>query len=501
MNKNSHRTHEFTQIALLSSFLFLLTSCASSPTIPITTETPLPSATPILLTVTSPPSTETATPIPAPTAIPLERAQYTIYASLDYASKTVAVEENILYPNKSVEILNDLLLAVQPNFWANGFILHELTVDGASAAHNLEGQRMTIPLTAPLEPNQNIEIKIKYTLNLPFAEQGDPNEQRPSIYGYTNRQVNLTNWYPFLVPNQAGEWILHDPWYYGEHLVYDAVDYEINFKVNDPAVVVAASALAEPNTEWTRYKLESGRAFVLSASPEFLVETSTVNEVSISSYYFPLYEKPGKIVLDVSSESVRLYSELYGSYPHASLAAVMGDFNDGMEYSAFYFLPRDFYNYYDNPAHSYLISVSAHETAHQWFFESVANDQANEPWLDEMLATYSERIYYENYRSERLKNWWNYRMYYYNANAWVDISIYEGSGFEPYTNATYFHGAYFLEELRARIGDEAFFAFLKDYHAQNAGKIASGDDFFRILREHTQVDFSDLTMKYFRTAR
>ena len=37
-----------------------------------------------------------------------------------------------------------------------------------------------------------------------------------------------------------------------------------------------------------------------------------------------------------------------------------------------------------------------HETAHQWWFEQVANDQAQQPWLDESLATYSERIYYEN---------------------------------------------------------------------------------------------------------
>lgn len=498
-NNNSIFKKKSVLYLLVLAFAFLA-ACVTSPVIPAVTETPIPSVTPLSLTTTPLSPTETH-PIPTPTPMLLERAQYTLYATLDYAQKTVEVEESILYPNKSGEALNDLLLAVEPNYWPSGIIFHELVVDGVATNYTLEGQRLSIPLASPLAPNHNIQLNLRYTLNLPFAEQGDPNESRPRIYGYTNRQVNLTNWYPFIVPNIAGEWVLHDPWFYGEHLVYDAVDYEVNFKTNDPAVVVAASANAQTNAEWTRYKLEAGRAFVLSASPEFRVEMSTVNNITVSSYYFPFYEKPGKTVLDVSVKAIELYSELYGAYPHASLTAVMGDFNDGMEYSAFYFLPNSFYNLFDGTSQNYLTFVAAHETAHQWWFETVANDQAIVPWLDESLCTYSEYLYYERYHPDLLNWWWPYRMYYYNSNAWMDIPLYEGGGFQPYTNATYFRGAYFLSDLRARIGDEAFFAFLKDYRSQQAQQIATGDDFFRILREHTNIDFSDLTIKYFRTPR
>ncbi len=481
------------------SWILLLSACTSAP-IPATTETPAPSATPLLLTATALPATET--PIPAePTAIPPERAKYTLYATLDYANKSVEVRESILYPNLSENPLNDLLLAVEPNLWADGFSLREISLDGNPVNYNLEGQRLSLALPAPLEPNATLQLDLHYTLRLPFAAQADPNVSRPRIYGYTERQINLTNWYPFIVPRLNGEWILHEPWYYGEHLVYEAADYEINLQVNDPNVVVAASANAEPNAEWTRYKLQAGRTFVFSFSPEFLVKTEKVEGVTVYSYYFPLYETGGKKVLDTSAEALRIYSKTYGAYPHASLAAVMGDFNDGMEYSAFYFLPRDFYNLYDGTQKNYLTFVAAHETSHQWWFETVANDQALEPWLDESLCTYSERIFYENIRPDLLNWWWQYRMYYYNPEAKTDIPLYEGGGFHPYTNAAYFRGAHFLEELRQRIGDEAFFAFLQDYLSQNAGKIATGDDFFRILRAHTDADFSDLTQKYFRTPR
>ena len=476
--------------------ILLLTACGSAPTeAPAPTSTALPTATALPPTETPLPPTET--PLPTPTAIPLERAQYTIYATLDYNAKTVEVEQSILYPNKSGETLNDLLLAVEPNYWASGIILHELTVDGAAVNYSLEGQRLTIPLAAPLAPQQNTEIKIRYTLNLPFAEQGDPTTTRARIYGYTARQVNLTNWYPFVVPRQNGAWTLPEPWYFGEHLVYPAADYEVY--VNAPGVVVAASANAEPQAEWTRYHLEAGRAFVLSASPDYKVVSQQVGDVTVYSYYYPLFDQPGQEVLNVTVKAIQLYSQLYGAYPHKSLTAVQGDFNDGMEYSAFYFQSNGFYNTYDGTEKNYLTFVSAHETAHQWFFESVANNQADEPWLDEMMATYSERLYYERYHSEALNWWWQARMYDYTPGAWLDMSVNENPSERAYWSSTYFNGAHFLEELRTRIGEEAFFAFIKDYRTRYARQIASGDDFFSVLHEHTDVDFSDIVSKYFRT--
>jgi aminopeptidase N len=268
-------------------------------------------------------------------------------------------------------------------------------------------------------------------------------------------------------------------------------------------VVVAASGIPEPNDDSTRYTLTAGRTFAISASPEFQTVSAQVGDVTISSYYFPTYEiytKGGQDVLQATAQAIQLYSQRFGPYPHKSLAAVMGDFNDGMEYSAFYFLSRDFYNYSNDSPQNYLTFVAVHETSHQWWFERVANDQAINPWLDESLCNYSERLYYETYYPELVSWWWPYRMYYYDPAVKVDNPIYAFSGFYPYTNATYFVGAHFLEDLRTRIGDEAFFAFLGDYAAQMNGKIAKPQDFFTILRQHTSTDFSDLIATYFTNA-
>jgi hypothetical protein len=358
---------------------------------------------------------------------------------------------------------------------------------------------LDIALTSFLQPQSALTINLQFTLALPFAEQEDPNISRPRIYGYTSRQLNLTNWYPFVVPFIDGGWVLHDPWYYGEHLVYDAADYEVNLRFAVPvsAPVVAASGLPEQLEDSTRYTITSARTFALSASREFQVSTSQVGDITLSSYYFAFNEAAGQAALQASAEAIQVFSQRFGPYPHKTLSLVMGDFNDGMEYSAFFFLPRDFYSLYDGTPANYLTFVAAHETSHQWWFEQIANDQALQPWVDEALSAYSERIYYETYHPDLVSWWWTYRIDFYKPQGFVDIPIYEGQGFRPYTNAAYFKGAHFLEDLRARIGDEAFFAFLQDYLAQSRGKIVTAADFFRILRENTSADFSDIVRQYF----
>lgn len=99
-------------------------------------------------------------------------------------------------------------------------------------------------------------------------------------------------------------------------------------------------------------------------------------------------------------------------------------------------------------------------------------------WLDETLATYSERIYYETVHPDQVKWWWDYRYFEFGDPGFVDTSIYDGGGQRPYWDKVYLNGARFMEDLRVRVGDEIFFAFLKDYYTQFEGKRATSADFF-----------------------
>ena len=230
----------------------------------------------------------TATVTPLPTAYPycrqphpplsLERAKYTLDTAIDYDAHTVTVNEKILYPNLTGKQLNTLVIAVVPNLWSGSFTLTGLALNGTPiTTYTLDGQRLDIALPDFFKPNEVMTIDIQFSLVLPFAEQEDPSVSRPRIYGYTKRQLNLTNWYPFVVPHINGEWVLHEPWYYGEHLVYDSADYEVNVRFADPATAptVAASGVPEAGDGFTRYTITAARTFALAASREFQVSSLT----------------------------------------------------------------------------------------------------------------------------------------------------------------------------------------------------------------------------------
>ncbi|HMU92900.1 MAG TPA: M1 family metallopeptidase [Anaerolineales bacterium] len=484
-------------ISTLFVFIFLLSSCST----PSPSPTALPTSTAIPFSTSTPLPTASNTPLPTATTVPApERARYVLDTLIDYDAHTVTVDETIYYPNHTGNQLNALVIAIVPNLWEGSFNLNGLSINGTPiTTYNINGQRLDISLPFFFKPEEVMVINIQFTLNLPFAEQEDPSVSRPRIYGYTRRQLNLTNWYPFVVPYINGDWVLHEPWYYGEHLVYDAADYQVDVRFADPANVpiVAASGAPEQQADSTRYTITAARTFALAASPEFQVSSLQVGDVIVASYYFPLSKIAGRAALQASAEALQIYSQKYGPYPHKTLSMVMGDFNDGMEYSAFFYLSRDFYSLYDETPANYLIFVAVHETSHQWWFDQVANDQAQQPWLDESLATYSELVYYETLHPDLVSWWWAYRIDFYNPQGFVDIPIYDGQGFRPYTNAAYFQGAHFLSELRARIGDDAFFAFIQDYLLQGRNKIMTTSDFFRILGEHTLTDTSDIVRQYF----
>jgi aminopeptidase N len=436
----------------------------------------------------------------------LARPQYGIDLQFNFTTKIATVNQTITYPNLTGETLNDLMLAVLPNLWSGGFTIKSLAIDNQPVTnYTLDGHKLDIQLPQPLLPGGIVTVTMSYGLVLPqMSGYSNAQDVRPQIYGYTERQTNFVDWYPFIVPYQTGEgWLLYNPWYYGEHLVYDMADFDVLITFTDGAVPQIASSGAETDSGKSgsrRYVLEAGHTFALSMSLYYKIAQQQVGDVTVYSYYFTYYDIPGVALLQTTIEAMQVFNEKFGPYRHKTLTAVQGDFNDGMEFSGFYFISRSYFDLYTkNPTpKNYLVIIAAHETAHQWWFDGVANNQALEPWLDEALATYSERIYYEVVHPDMVQWWWDYRYFEFEKPGFVDTSIYDVGGLRPYWDTVYFTGARFLEDLRGRVGDEIFFAFLKDYYIQFEGRRATAVDFFRVLREHTAADISDLMTKYFK---
>jgi len=416
---------------------------------------------------------------------------------VDYDARRVWVDQAIVYPNLSGVPLSELVLAVEPMRYDGAFKLIALSLAGMPVSdYLLDSHRLIVPLALPLPAGRQVELVLQYELALPPKRYDD-------IFGWTADQINLTDWYPFIVPyDTASGWLLHDPMPWGEHLVYDWANYEVYLRFTEPAAapMVAAPALAEAHGEWTRYRLDGARTFALSMSRRFLVRETAVRSTVVRSYFFAEHKAAGEKIAYVATQALGLFEPLFAPYPYPVLNVVETEHSDGQEFDGLAFLSSNFYATYNGGSRNNLVVIGVHEIAHNWWFGLVGNDQALEPWLDEALAVYSERIFFEYTNPGLLDWWWRFRVTYFNPRGWVDATIYNGGSFRDYTDAVYFNGALFLEKLRIRMGDKAFLAFLKDYARQMAYGRATARNFFQVARQHSARDFSDLIRAYFSTS-
>lgn len=473
--------------------VFVAAGC-KSPETPVVRSTNSPTPTNLFLESTVQEVTQsgiTPTPevTPQPAPIPLERTKYTLAAVLDYPNQRLMVEERILIPHPSNILLNKIDLVIPPNSWPGVFSIQEISAENLPVeGYDAAGVVLSIEFGDPgWQPGEILELLIKYSLDLP--RQNAREGFGPSPFGYTILQTNLVDWYPMVPPYQEDlGWIIHDPWLFGEYLVYPAADFEISLELGTSGLIAAASSAPLNDGDPLNYSLDAARNFVFSISPAYLVLEEEVQGTEVLGYIFPGYQVPGRAAFEATVEALILYSELFGSYGQSSLSMIQADFNHGMEYEGLYFQSRGFFDTYAGSEQSYLIAIAAHETAHQWWYGTIANDQAYEPWLDEALCTFSELAYYEHLYPQSVDWWWGTRVNYYEPKGPIDRSIY---GFQEYVdqylnyrNATYLQGAKFVYSLKLELGEEQFYNFLREYTSRYQDQIVTGEAFFSILGEY-----------------
>jgi hypothetical protein len=446
-----------------------------------------------ILKITDVPPAET--PSSVDPTLPLSK--YSLSVFWDYDSHTGTVDQQISYINTSGTELSEVLVLIEPNQYPGGFVLEELKWENGETIsdYSLQGRELRIPTPAPLSPGEALGIQLIYQVNL-------PNQNAP--YGYTERQTNLGDWYPYIPPYIPGEgWLVRDDAYLGEHLAYDMADFEVeiqlasSYAANGAELIIAASSLPEIAGEIYHYHHTPARNFVWTVSDQYQLQETMVGDVMVKSYSFPYHPQADGPALEETAKALSIFDELFSPYPHKILSVVEADFLDGMEYDGLIFLSHAFYDYYTGDQRSNLTIIAAHEVAHQWWYGLVGNDQALEPWLDEALSTFSELYFYESAYPEYADWWWQNRIFFHEPQGWVDSSIYEVAGFYPYRDAVYLRGAMFLGEVRDLLGEEAFLDFLRDYLTKYSYQQANGDDFFNLLSAHTSADLSGLISSYF----
>lgn len=371
------------------------------------------------------------------------RADYTIHATLDPATKAITGTVQIAYANNSPDALDVLWLQLDQNNYrrdSRGALarggLSRGTTDGmtidaaevqiagrtAKVIPVISDTRAQLVLPAPLASGAKAVVTIRYHYTMPglFGGRTAWGKSRDGeIYDvaqwYPRMAVydDIRGWDPLpylaqefyleygnfdywvTVPSDmivAGSGALQNP---AEVLTKDQVDRLARARLSDATVAIRAPGeIADPATRPKRggtltwhFRMENTRDVAFSASSVFAWDAARIRlpggRSSMAMSFYPA-ESQGNDRWGRSTEymkdAVERFSAKYYPYPWPAAINIAGPAT-GMEYPGIVFDGID-------DAGKTLFWISAHEIGHSWFPMIVGFDERRHAWMDEGFNTF-----------------------------------------------------------------------------------------------------------------
>ena len=158
------------------------------------------------------------------------------------------------------------------------------------------------------------------------------------------------------------------------------------------------------------------------------------------------------------------------TYPWPAYTVVETKGGYGMELPALVWIPS-------NTASSNLRYLIYHETAHQWFYALVGNDQQRQPFSDEAAADMLARSVLGTLRSSRC------------ANDVLDRAI-TGYSAACYYETIYIQGGNILNTIRTKMGTTRFWQAMTAYVQAYRYRLGGSRQLLDALRAASPVDLT-----------
>lgn len=469
------------------------------------------------------------------------RTQYEFTLDINPVNNTYTGHQKVTFTNRQSKATNYLLFLLYPNdpsltkSQTKYMKVTNVIVNGAGARIEEKDPFLRVYLNKPLNKNESVTVVMDFSATVPrsaenkdlFSESLDELMSmlggaanggagiQQSDYGIFSSNKDILNmglWYPALAKYDQDAWDEEKYSGIGDVSYFDPADYSVT--ITAPAshqVVTTGSLLKQTTLPDGRIQriIESKvtRDFAVELSAKYVAKTKTIDGTEIRSYYLTTHAESGQQVLDTAVRAFQYYSSAFGAYPYSELDVVEAPLfggAGGVEFPELVTISEMLYQsdtakpeddpiqqlLAGNPMFGQLLEfVVAHEVAHQWWNAVVGSNSKKYPFIDEAMANYSAALYFEHYYGrEAAEQQMNMQMKLnYELSRMLGGSdrpvILPTSAFNSpleYAAIVYGKGALYFDQLRALLGDELFFAAMKEYYQSYWFHIAEPDSLNRI---------------------
>lgn len=435
---------------------------------------------------------------------------YTLDVVLDADNKSATVKQKVDYINSSDVVLKNVCFHLYPQFFKEGatnyivpstkmntaypyglsyakFNIQRVVVDGQDCAIKYLGECdsiLDVPLNNSLLPNNRVKIEIDFNFTLPNCRHR---------FGYGDNTINIANFYPIACVYDKEGFNVAPYHANGDPFYSNMANYEVLLKLDKNYVVASSGNLSSKTEDGDianyKYSAKAIRDFALVVSDKFKVMTAKAGDVNIEYYYFD--DNYADASLKAGVDAINTFSKKFGDYPYKNFAIVKADFiQGGMEFPNLVMISADITSVDD------YLYVIVHETAHQWWYGVVGNDEYAYPWLDEALVEYCSILFYDYNKDYNLThqkmveiNRENYSLFitvYEDVLGEIDTSMRAVDKYstEPeYTYCVYVKGVLMYESLYTLIGEKDFIKALNNYYKTYAYTNVTPDCLFKSFEE------------------
>jgi Peptidase family M1 domain len=348
-------------------------------------------------------------------------ADYTLRASLDPVTHTVAGTGTIHFRNASTRTVSELWLHLYLNAFKNdrsaflrervggrgseapvsrgSISLRRLALveaNGASAdlLPRIELHRpgdddetdARVPLPRDLPPGATIDLEVAFDDRLPVVIERT---------GYVDRFHMVGQWFPKIARLEPdGTWA-HFPFHHLSEFYADFGTYDVTIDVPAAYTIGATGPAVETRVEGGRRIERHVQAdvhdFAWTAWDRWQTRRETIDGVQVTALYPPGFDEVAERDLAALRFALPYESGRYGRYPYGVLTLVhpQDDASEagGMEYPTL--ITSD--GPWLTPKQVLIPEiVTVHELGHQWFYGIVATNEAGWPFLDEGINQFAE---------------------------------------------------------------------------------------------------------------